>query len=283
MTRGWRPGRGVAIPFSLGPLILWRPQEQAYAGQQIGSPPLGSGVPVRLRFLALTGLIPLPGCAGNKAESAPPPPASTTQAPLSQTARTDYERRIARLEISLMEKDAQVEDLQSRLDAARQEVVRAMAKLQTLATRAEAASRIAEAELALQPLKPTPGQTAAPEAAQARRLLQESSSEFEKANYGGALYLANQAKTVAAAGRGRLTVGQRVIERPGETPFNLPIPLKAVSGGNVREGPGLGSRVKFSVQPGDSLTGYSYVDEWIRIGDDSGRGGWIFRSLVARR
>jgi len=30
------------------------------------------------------------------------------------------------------------------------------------------------------------------------------------------------------------------------------------------------------------LIGYSYVDEWIRIGDDSGRGGWIFRSLVAR-
>jgi uncharacterized coiled-coil protein SlyX len=272
----------VAIPFSLGPLIPSRPQEQAYAGQQIGSPALGSGVPVRLRLLALTGLIPLPACAGNKAESAPPP-ASTTPAPLSQTARSDYERRIARLEISLMEKEAQVEDLQSRLDAARQEVVRAMAKLQTLATRAEAASGIAEAELALQPLKQAPGQTAAPEVAQARRLLQESSSEFEKANYGGALYLANQAKTVAAAGRGRLTVGQRVIERPGETPFNLPIPLKAVSGGNVREGPGLGSRVKFSVQPGDSLTGYSYVDEWIRIGDDGGRGGWIFRSLVTRR
>jgi uncharacterized protein YgiM (DUF1202 family) len=182
-----------------------------------------------------------------------------------------------------MEKEAQVDDLQSRLDAARQEVVRAMAKLQTLATRAEAASGIAEAELALQPLRAVAGQSSAPEASQARRLLQESAAEFGKENYGGALYLANQAKTMAAAGRGRLTVGERVTERPGETPFALPIQLKAVTGGNVRQGPRLGSPVAFSVQTGDTLTGYSYVDEWIRISDDQGRGGWIFRSLIARQ
>ncbi|HET6795866.1 MAG TPA: SH3 domain-containing protein [Gemmatimonadales bacterium] len=238
---------------------------------------------MRLRLFWFAPALLLSGCASTKVENAPPPPSPKQPATVSPGAKSDYERRIARLEMSLMEKDAQVDDLQSRLDATRQEVVRAMAKLQTLATRAEAASGIAEAELALQPLRSAPGQPAAPEAAQARRLLQESSSEFEKANYGGALYLANQAKTVAAAGRGRLTTGQRVVERPGETPFNLPIPLKAISGGNVREGPGLGSKVTFSVQPGDSLTGYSYADEWIRISDEEGRGGWIFRSLVVRR
>ena len=78
-------------------------------------------------------------------------------------------------------------------------------------------------------------------------------------------------------------MGERVAERPGETAFALPIPLKAVSGGNVREGPGLGARIAFSVQPGDCLTGYSYVDEWIRISDEEGRGGWIFRNLIERR
>jgi hypothetical protein len=237
---------------------------------------------VRLGLLILAAGLPLSACASNKPESTPRPAPKST-ATISQAQRADLDRRIARLELALMEKEAQVDDLQSRLDAARQEVVRAMAKLQTLATRAEAASGMAEAELALQPLKSAPGQPAAPEAAQARRLLQESSSEFGKENYGGALYLANQAKTTAAAGRGRLTVGARVTERPGETPFDLPIPLKALSGGNVREGPGLNAKVSFAVQPGDSLTGYSYVDEWIRISDDDGRGGWIFRSLVARR
>jgi uncharacterized coiled-coil protein SlyX len=234
-------------------------------------------------ILILAAALPLSACASQKQQAPPTPPVPQPPRATSTAAAREADRRIARLELALMEKEAQVDDLQARLDAARQEVVRAMAKLQTLATRAEAASGIAEAELALQPLRPIAGQTSAPEATQARRLLQESSSEFEKGNYGGALYLANQAKTMAAAGRGRLTLGQRVTERPGETPFNLPISLKAVSVGNVREGPGLNARVSFAVQPGDSLTGYSYVDEWIRISNADGRGGWIFRSLIQRR
>jgi len=237
---------------------------------------------MRIGLLLFAATFSLNACAAKKPDAAPQPAPRRGPA-LSQPSRAELDRRIARLELALLEKEAQVEDLQSRLDDTRQEVVRAMAKLQTLATRAEAASGIAEAELALQPLKSVAGQPSAPEASQGRRLLQESSSEFEKENYGGALYLASQAKTIAAAGRGRLTVGERVTERPGETPFDLPIPLKAVNGGNVREGPGLNAKIAFAVKPGDALTGYSYVDEWIRISDDEGRGGWIFRSLIARR
>jgi uncharacterized coiled-coil protein SlyX len=236
-------------------------------------------VPVRIGHLILAAAVPLTACAPKKPTTTAQP-APRRQPPAA--ARTELDRRIARLELSLMDKEAQVDDLQARLDAARQEVVRAMAKLQTLATRAEAASGIAEAELALQPLRVAAPQSS-PEAAQAKRLLAGSSDEFGKENYGGALYLANQAKTMAAAGRGRLAGGERLPERPGETAFGLPIPLKTVSGGNIREGPGLGARVLYSVQSGDSLTGYSYAEEWIRISDGEGRGGWIFRNLVARR
>jgi hypothetical protein len=181
-----------------------------------------------------------------------------------------------------MEKEAQVEDLQSRLDDTRQEVVRAMAKLQTLATRAEAASGIAEAEVAFQTLKAASGQAPTPEGIQAARLLKESSAEFDKDNYGGALYLANQAKTLAGPARGRLSAGERGAQRAGETAFALPIRLVAASRGNVRAGPGTGSRIEFGVEAGDALIGYSYVDEWIRIGNENGRGGWIFRGLVTR-
>src|SRR5512133_1887410 len=46
----------------------------------------------------------------------------------------ELERRVARLEMRLLEREAQVEDLQSRLDDARAEVVRAMAKLRTVAS-----------------------------------------------------------------------------------------------------------------------------------------------------
>lgn len=236
---------------------------------------------MRQSCLILSAALLTAACAPKQAETAP----STRPAPRPSrpgASPADLEKRIARLELTLMEKEAQVEELQSQLDDTRQEVVRAMAKLQTLATRAEAASGIAEAEVALQTLRPAAGQPATPEGAQAARLLKESSTEFDKGNYGGALYLANQAKTLAGTARGRLSAAGRGAQRPGETEFVVPIRLVAASRGNVRAGPGTGTRIAFGVEPGDALIGYSYVEEWIRIGDDSGRGGWIFRSLVAR-
>ena len=95
-------------------------------------------MPVRLRHLILAAAIPLTACARGKPETTAPP-APRRPAP-SATARTEQDRRIARLELALMDQEAQVDDLQARLDAARQEVVRAMAKLQTLATRADSTS-----------------------------------------------------------------------------------------------------------------------------------------------
>ncbi len=190
---------------------------------------------------------------------------------------------MARLELALLEKNTQVEELQAQLDQAREEVVRAMAKLQTLASRAEAASGIAEAEVALQPLRGRSTQQTAPEAAQASKLLREASSEFNQENYGGALYLANQAKALAAAGTGRLSSRERSAERPGEIAFAVPLPLKAVGSGNVREAPGTKAPIAFAVEGGDSLTGYSYLEDWVRISDEMGRGGWIYRKLISRR
>jgi uncharacterized protein YraI len=193
----------------------------------------------------------------------------------------ELDKRVARLELLTLAKDAQIEDLQTKLEDARAEVVRAMAKLQTVASRAQAASAMAEAEVSLQSMKS--GTTEEPpEAGQVTKLVQQSAREFDKANYAGALYLANQAKTLASSYRGRLAVGSREGARPGETPFAVPIKLTMTTRGNVREGPGTGFPISFAAESGTALTGYSYADEWIRVTDDTGRSGWVFRSLVAR-
>jgi uncharacterized coiled-coil protein SlyX len=234
---------------------------------------------MRIRSVMMVAAVLLPACSPKKAEVAPRPSATSHRARVSAAQRAELERRIGRLELSLLEKEAQVDELQSQLEETRQEVVRAMAKLQTIATRAEAASGMAEAEVALQSLKPD---AQAPEAAQASRLLHDAATEFDQENYGGALYLANQAKSLAAAGGGRLAADEKGADRPGERSFALPIALRAVGSGNVRERPGLGAPLAFSVEQGDVLTGYSYVDEWIRITDGTGRPGWIFRKLVSR-
>jgi len=234
-------------------------------------------------------LLLVTGCRGGHSGAAPGPKPgrdTTARRPPAQPVvvrDTQLEQRAARLELRVLEKEAQVEELQTRLDDARREVVRAMAKLQSLATRAEAASGMAEAEIALQSLRGTGGQQAVPELGQAAQLLQLATAEFDRQNYGGALYLANQAKDAAAAGQGRVAGVERGSLRPGEVPFALPLRLQTVGRANVRDGPGGGFAILVTLESGAPLTGYSYVDQWVRISDDSGRSGWVYQSLVGRR
>lgn len=214
--------------------------------------------------------------------AAPARPPSTRVVRETVTVRDpELERRLSRSELRVMEKEAQVAELQTRLEDARDEVVRTMAKLQTLASRAEAASAMAEADVALQSLRNAEGARQLPELAQVTKFVQQSTAEFNKQNYGGALYLADQAKTTATAARARLSSGARAL-RSGETQFAVPVRLKVGSRGNVREGPGTSFAVVFAVESGNALTGFSYTDEWVRVIDDAGRGGWIFRALVTR-
>lgn len=215
-------------------------------------------------------------------QTAPPgkPPAPKVIHDTVVVRDPDLDKRVAKLDLLTLAKDAQIEDLQAKLEDARAEVVRAMAKLQTVASRAQAASAMAEAEVSLQSMK-TGSTEEPPEAEQVTKLVRQSAREFDKANYAGALYLANQAKTLASSYRGRLS-SNREGARPGETPFAVPIKLTMSTRGNVREGPGTTFPISFAAEPGTMLTGYSYADEWIRVSDGTGRSGWVFRALVVR-
>jgi uncharacterized protein YraI len=226
----------------------------------------------------------LAGCAPSAPD--PPPPARDTTAGRSVvetvTVRDpDLEQRVAGLELRLLEREAQVEELQAKLDDARQEVVRAMARFQTLASRAEAASAMAESEITLQSLRAGPQE--APEITQARELMKLAAAEFNKQNYGGTVYLASQAKALVGAGGERLASGAHASLRPGEVLFALPLRLQITSRSNVREGPGANFPVLFTAEGGTRLIGYSLADRWVRVSDEAGRSGWILQSLVGRR
>ena len=112
------------------------------------------------------------------------------------------ESEIAKIRLQVLEKEAESKALEERLniqqvmlDEAIQEVVRAKAKLRSLESKAEAASEMAEAEIAVKALKVTlkdKGEDS--EIVKAEQLLKMSVKEFQKENYGGALYLTSQAK-----------------------------------------------------------------------------------------
>jgi len=235
----------------------------------------------RVRVASVVLVLSLYGCAHAPTPAAPkpaPPSPPPVVEPRTQIIRDpQLERQVTTLELQLMERDARIESLETRLEQALQEVVGTMGKLRSLATRAEAASAMAEADVALQSAG-NPGRDSS-ESKQALRLMQQSSAEFKRKNFGGALYLANQAKA-AVRPRGVGAGGGNM--RPGEIPFATPVKLRVSARANVRNGPGMDFTVLFTAESGLALSGLSYLGEWIRVTNQAGNEGWIFGSLVAR-
>ena len=203
-------------------------------------------------------------------------------------ARQELEKKMAKLQLDLMKKEIQAEEpfdrevlLQKKLDEAIQEVVRAKAKLRSLESKAEAASSIAEAEVALKDLKAkTAGQARVPEIARADYLLEMSAQEFKRENYSGALYLTSQAKSLVRMGEERLTNQNRPPRKLESVSFIVPVRLEVLKRSNVRQGPGLEFKVLFVADKGSSVIGYSYNGQWVRVKSGDGRHGWIFHTLV---
>lgn len=241
----------------------------------------------RLRLAAIALLAGLAGCQHPAPDPAPVPAAdSTATRVVTETVTVrdkDLEQRVSRLELTLLERDAQVEDLQNRLEETRREVVRSMAKVQTLATRAEAASGMAEAEIALQTLRTSARGNGSADVPRVSKLLLDATNEFNRQNYGGALYLANQAKSQAGVGRTRSPGGDQSSLRPGEVPFAVALDLQASARCKLRDGPGTTFHVLATLESGAPLTGLSHVEQWVRVSTDSGQTGWVFWNLVERR
>jgi hypothetical protein len=235
-----------------------------------------------MRVALVLFAVALVGC-GAKPQPAPPPAPVVVAVPPPAVAPApivpESGREIARMRVQLLERSAQLADTDRRLGEATTEVVRAMARLRTLATRAEAASAMAEAEVMLQQLRSREGQQAPPEAREAEVALQAGSAAFDAENYGGAVYLATQAKSLATAGRGRLAESGGT-ERPGERAFAVPVPLTTTSRTNLRAAPGSAAELVVAAPAGTALTAYAYAQDWLRVTLADGRSAWVHQGAV---
>lgn len=242
------------------------------------------------RWWLVAGLsLPLGACAGSGGIEPSPEPAVPATRPAARSGEAErqaaqireLQEQVAELQLGLMERDAQVAELEATLAEAIQEVVRANAKLQSVESRAEAASTLAEAEIALKAVRGAAGEDPGPETIQAEQLLEMSAREFDNENFGGSLYLASQAMSLVSIGQARYSgdVGPR---QAGEVLFAIPLRLEVVRNSNVRSGPGTEFDVSFTLRAGTALIGLAYKDQWVRVRHDDG-GGWIFHSLVRSR
>ena len=210
----------------------------------------------------------------------------------SRAKTAELNRTLADLEIRMLQKAALVNDLQrrvstqqQRLDDAITEVVRTKSKLRSIESKAEAASTIAEAEIAVKSMQSrieSGNREKVAELEKAQRLLDNSTAEFKSQNYGGALYLAVQARTLARSGDRNdyhLQAGSTV----GEVLFDQPLPLVLTKNTNLRAGPDLKDNVLITLKKGTPIVGYAHKGNWIRVHTDNGNAGWVHHSLVMAR
>ena len=206
-------------------------------------------------------------------------------------ALKEMESEIAKIQLLVLAKDAQiakfeesVNSQQVMFDEAILEVVRAKAKLRSLESKAEAASDMAEAEIAVKALKGhLQNQEADPDVLKAEKLLKMSVQEFENENYGGALYLTSQAKGHIRASQMRSGSLEKIEPVEGEILFAQPVPLKVLATCNLRQGPGIQSKILSKLEKATTLIGYSYKGHWVRVTSEGGTSGWIYQNLVGGR
>jgi hypothetical protein len=245
---------------------------------------------------SLVGLLAIvvAGCA-----TPPPPVPEPVPAPREEPARLpppapctcdEPYREIARLKHDLANKEAEIRDLRSQqreqikvLQESSRQAARATVKLHRLATQADAASYIAEVEVALATLRSsTEAGSGASLFAVAQEILQSAAAPFARGDYGAAMDRAAQAQQlIAMLASNRVRSMQPA--RASELPFQVPIPLRVKIDSNLRRQPRGNAKVLGVLKESTPLTAHAYKGNWLRVEASDGRSGWVHQSLFTKQ
>lgn len=246
-----------------------------------------------MTVLALAG--GLAACATPAPPPEPePPPAAPAPAPppVEHPAAEDdvREQHLARLQLRLLARDAELARLQADLDTVKKqlddavlEVVRHKAKTGSLGNRAEAATALSEAELQLRALKRERGVPAADLAA-AEKTLALGNQEFRDGNFGGAFYLASSTRSALGVVASRLRgAAPPAGEASREARFATPVKFQLAARASVRESPRADSRVLRVADRGTPIVGVASRDRWVLVEFADKLRGWIVHEQLAAR
>lgn len=233
------------------------------------------------------------GCATAPPEPPPPPaPLPVPVAPAPACPSCDEQNReVARLRQELASREAELRDLRSAqreqvksLQESAREARRAKVRLRRLATQADAASYLAEVEVALdaqRAAKPPPPR--APLLAIAQTYLDSAAAPFAQGDYGTAMDRAAQAEQlVAVAAAARQAEGARA-RAPGELLLQVAIPMTVTVDSNLRRQPLPTAPIVGVVTRDTPLVAQAWKGTWMRVQTEDGRAGWVGQAQLGAR
>ena len=192
-------------------------------------------------------------------------------------------REIARLRQDVANRGAEVRDLRSNqrdqvkvLRESAQEVTRAKVRLRRLATQADAASYVAEVEVAMESLRAARGSaTAIPLVMLAQDILESTAVPFAQGDYGVTIERAAQAEQLIALAA-HYQVRPRSRPRvPGEVPLQVAIPLQVTIGSSLRRQPRARAPLVGALKKDTRLVAHAYRGRWMLVRTEDGRAGWV--------
>ena len=225
----------------------------------------------------------------------PPEPRCGSCAEL-QAEIAQLRRRLADAESALGDLRAQRLDQAKALEDASRQAARATVRLRRLASRAAAASYIAEVEVAMTSARSAAGLASGLASAQAsgqaqlelaqlelaQQTLDSSREPFARGDYDAAIDRASQAAEMIARAEEtpRPTAGDRTRVA---VHFAQPMPLRVLVDSNLRQGPGNDAAIRDVLTAGTPLSAYGRRGAWFRVETADGRSGWVYRNLLGPR
>ena len=252
----------------------------------------------RRRGVALLGALPgvlllgvlLGGCA-TPPPAPPAPPPAPIEAPAVVPACpicADSTAEIAGLRQELASRDAELRELRAQqrdraraLQETTRQATRAKAKLRRLATQADAASYVAEVEVALDVARSPPGaESRAPLLALAQDILDSSAAPFAQGDYAAAMDLAAQAEQLAAVGAGTPSGPASGPRASATWTFDETVRLRVKRASHLRRQPRARAPSLGVLPQGARLVARAYRDGWFNVETGDGRSGWMSQSGV---
>jgi SH3-like domain-containing protein len=216
-----------------------------------------------------------------------PPPLAAIPEPVCPVC-VDRSDEIARLRQELAARDAELKELRASqreqvkaVQESTREVTRARARIRRLATQADAASYIAEIEVALEAARAAGPSAQSPWVGRWQGVREAAQAPFAQGDYGTAMDRAAQAEQlVAAAVETAPGTRSRVA---GEVLLQVRIPLKARSESRLRREPAQAAAVVATLPKDTALVAHAYKDAWMRVETEDGRFGWLPQATLAAR
>jgi hypothetical protein len=274
---------------------LWCNSRMTYVRPGDGTHRLSIGSTIAAGLWAVICLLylSLSGCAVTPPviqSSVPPPPEAKVRDSACPSCE-EQNREIARLRQDLANREGELRDQRSNqrdqvkvLQESTREVTRAKVKLRRLATQADAASYIAEVEVAMESLRGSVGPTSTiPMIVLAQGILDSTASPFAQADYGVAMDRAAQAEQlITLVAHYQVRPGSRA-RVPGEVPLQIAIPLKVTADSHLRRQPVGKARVVALLKKDSPLVAHAYKGSWLQVETEDGRSGWVDQARLAAR